>query len=216
MQRDRQFDVPAKVVVLDGEDVYRPGEGLARRPVLVSFLFQRFDLPGQGGDLVAELQFAVGDTVAGAALGVEQVFQVGVFVGELVAFFRPASSASVTMSSRPDDLRGLPTSSRCIASVMALRSSSLVIAGSARGDDPGLVVPLRDRLQCGDPLPQPLTEWDGGQRAGDLLGELGDLFAELPDVCVRAMFAQANPARHRATPDHSDSKTPGHSADHQR
>jgi len=62
---------------------------LARRSrwlsVLVSFLFQRCDLLGQGGDLVAEPEFAVGDTVAGAAFGVEEVLEVGVLVGELVA-----------------------------------------------------------------------------------------------------------------------------------
>jgi hypothetical protein len=67
------LDVPAEVVVLDGEDVHCSREGLARRPVLVSFLFQRLDLLGQGGDLVVEPEFAVGDTVAGAAFGVEEV-----------------------------------------------------------------------------------------------------------------------------------------------
>ena len=61
-------------------------EGLARRPVLVSFLFQRLDLLGHGGDLIAEPEFAVGDTVTGATLGVEEVLEAGVLVGELGAF----------------------------------------------------------------------------------------------------------------------------------
>lgn len=45
-------------------------------------------------------EFAVGDTVAGATFGVEEVLEVGVLVRELVAL-QPASSASVTMSSWP-------------------------------------------------------------------------------------------------------------------
>ena len=74
-----------------------------------------------------ELELAGGDAVAGLDLGVEQVLEVFVPVGELWRF-SPASSARVTMSSAPDDRSGFPESSLWVAAVIADLSSCSVIA----------------------------------------------------------------------------------------
>jgi hypothetical protein len=79
------FEFLAKVVVLDGEDVDGPGVGFARGPVVVAFgaefCFAGFQLAG----LLAELQLGVRDAEACAASSVEEIFEIDVLVGQLVA-----------------------------------------------------------------------------------------------------------------------------------
>jgi hypothetical protein len=61
-----------------------PGERFSRGAVVVALLPEDLDPGFQLGYRLAELEFAGWDAVAGLDLGVEQVLEVGVLVGELV------------------------------------------------------------------------------------------------------------------------------------
>src|SRR5579872_7438379 len=88
----------------------------------------------------------------------------------------------------PEDRRGLPARSRCIAAVMASRSSpSLILSwflGGAGTGEAGSLVPVGGVTEEGDPLFEPFTQRGGGERAGDFCLKLGDLHAEPADVGV--------------------------------
>jgi hypothetical protein len=63
-----------------------PGERLARRTVVIAFLAQALDPGLERGGLLAQLDLTGGGAVVRPDLGVEQVLEVFVLVGELVMF----------------------------------------------------------------------------------------------------------------------------------
>ncbi|WP_157495354.1 hypothetical protein [Kutzneria sp. 744] len=78
-------DLFVEVGVLDGEQVHGSGERFARDPILVALLPQVLDRILEGGDLRPQCDLVVGDAIAGLAFGIEEVFEVGVLVRQLVA-----------------------------------------------------------------------------------------------------------------------------------
>lgn len=144
----------------------------------------------QGGDLLTKLDLVVGDAGAGSSLRVEEILEVGMLVGQLVSlhssFLREADDVELARRAQR-----CPANNRCMAAVMARRSSSSVNVGLLAAGDAGSLMLLDERVQVGYALTEAFTQRHRGGRLDDFFAEPGDLAAQCSDVGVGARDVRA-------------------------
>jgi hypothetical protein len=112
--------------------------------------------------LLAQRGLAGGDRVLRLDAGVEQVFEVGVLVGEDVPL-DACLGGQDTMVSLPSDRSGVPFRSLSMAASISRRSSAAIVTFR---DDAGAGVAFGDLLQHGGAAGKALADRAGQERAG--------------------------------------------------